>query len=254
MAVTTDPEICKQAPVLITGAGGGMGSGLAALLLEAGYERLIFHHRRRSEAILAVLRRYDIDPVKSLVCAELTDEEQVERMHDQIHEQHGPLYGLVNVAGGSSNALSWKMSRAEFQQVIDTNLLTTFLCSRAFIPEMREQGRGRIVNIASVVGFTGVAGAAHYCAAKAGIVGLTKALALELAPKNVLVSAIALGYFDDGLIHAVPEDQQERIRERIPLRRFGNCEELGGMVQFLLSSAGSYSSGQVYHLNGGLYG
>jgi 3-oxoacyl-[acyl-carrier protein] reductase len=252
MAVTAETD-ARQAPILVTGAGGALGAGLAALLLEAGYERLIFHHRRRSEAILDVLRRYDIDRDR-LFCAELTDEAQVERMHAEIREKHGPLYGLINLAGGTSNALSWKMSRGEFQQVIDANLLTTFLCSRAFIPEMREQGRGRIVNITSVVGFMGVAGAAHYCAAKAGVVGLTKSLALELAPKNVLVSAIALGYFDDGLIHAVPAEQQAQIRDRIPVRRFGTCQELAGMVRYLLSDAGGYSSGQVYHLNGGLFG
>lgn len=246
-------SIARQLPVLITGAGGGIGAALAASLLEAGHEKLVFHYRRRSETILRVLDSYGIDPERSLFCAELTNEEEVQRMHREIREKHGPLYGLINVAGGSSNAMSWKMSRGEFQQVIDDNLLTTFLCCREFIPEMREQGRGRIVNIASVVGFTGVAGAAHYCAAKAGIVGFTKALALELAPKHIVVAALALGYFDYGLIHSIPAEQKERIRTGIPAARFGNCKELGGMMQFLLGESGAYSSGQVYHLNGGLY-
>jgi NAD(P)-dependent dehydrogenase (short-subunit alcohol dehydrogenase family) len=254
MAMNVETESCaKQAPILVTGAGGGIGASLAAMLLEAGYQRLLFHYRQRSQAILEVLERYDVDRDRALFCAELTDEQQVERMHDEIREKHGPLYGLINVAGGSSNAMSWKMSRSEFQEVIDANLLTTFLCCREFIPEMREQGRGRIVNISSVVGFTGVAGAAHYCAAKAGVVGLTKALALELAPKHVIVSALALGYFDYGLIHTIPVEQQERLRAGIPARRFGNCQELGGMIRYLLSEAGAYSAGQVYHLNGGLY-
>ena len=245
--------IARQSPVLITGAGGGIGVALAASLLEAGYEKVLFHYRRRSESILQLLDTYKIDPEGSLFRAELTDEEQVANMHREIRETHGPLYGLINVAGGSTNAMSWKMSRSDFQRVIDDNLLTTFLCCRQFIPEMREQGRGRIVNISSVVGFSGAAGAAHYCAAKAGIVGFTKALALELAPKHVVVSALALGYFDYGLIHSIPAEQREQIRNGIPARRFGNCKELGGMVQFLLGEAGGYSSGQVYHLNGGLY-
>jgi 3-oxoacyl-[acyl-carrier protein] reductase len=239
--------------ILITGAGGGIGVNLAAMLLRSGYRRLLFHCRHRSDDLRDVLRKYDVDSDRFLFSAELTDEQQLERMHREIQEKHGLLYGLVNLAGGSKNAMSWKLSRTEFQQVIDSNLLTTFLCSRQFIPEMRKQGRGRIVNISSVVGFRGVAGAAHYCAAKAGVVGLTKALALELAPQNVIVSALALGYFEYGLIKTIPTEQQDQIRAGIPARRFGNCEELGGMIQFLLSDAGAYCGGQIYHLNGGLH-
>jgi 3-oxoacyl-[acyl-carrier protein] reductase len=214
---------------------------------------VLCHYRQRKDTIQGVLESRGIDPGQMLFQAELTDEAQVARMHSEIGEKHGPIYGLINVAGASSNAMSWKMSRSQFQQVIDDNLLTTFLCCRQFIPEMREQGRGRIVNISSVVAYTGVAGASHYCAAKAGMVGLTKSLALELAPRHVVVSALALGYFDYGLIHSIPPEQRERIRTGIPAARFGNCKELGGMMQFLLDESGAYSSGQVYHLNGGLY-
>jgi 3-oxoacyl-[acyl-carrier protein] reductase len=253
MALTDVVDGVKNAPILITGAGGGIGASLAEILLEAGYQRLIFQYRRRSEAIQAVLTKYRVDPEQSLFCAELTDEHQVQQMHLQIREKHGPLYGLVNVAGGSTNAVSWRMSKDEFQQVIDSNLLTTFLCSRQFIPEMREQQRGRIINISSVVGFTGVPGAAHYCAAKAAIAGLTRALALELAPKSVIVSAVALGYFQYGLIHSIPAEQREQIRMSIPVRRFGNSAELAGLIGYLLSEAGSYCGGQVYQLNGGSY-
>jgi NAD(P)-dependent dehydrogenase (short-subunit alcohol dehydrogenase family) len=242
-----------KSPILITGAGGGLGTTLVELLLRAGYTRVICHHRERSEALKGILDKHGVDPESSLVAAELTDEHQVADMHRRIHQRHGPLYGLINLAGGSSNGVSWKLSTADFRRVIDTNLLTTFLCCREFVPEMREQGYGRIVNISSVVGLTGVPGAAHYCAAKAAVLGFTKALALELAPRNVIVSAVALGYFEHGLIHSIPAEHQERIRASIPARRFGNGCELAGLLTYLLGDSGGYSGGQVYHLNGGLH-
>jgi NAD(P)-dependent dehydrogenase (short-subunit alcohol dehydrogenase family) len=118
---------------------------------------------------------------------------------------------------------------------------------------MRERASGRIVNVSSVVAFSGAAGASHYGAAKAAVIGFSRSLALELSPKNVVVSVVALGYFQHGLIHLIPENIQAEIRSRIPARRFGTAEEVGGMVEFLLGKGGAYSSGQVYHLNGGLY-
>jgi 3-oxoacyl-[acyl-carrier protein] reductase len=118
---------------------------------------------------------------------------------------------------------------------------------------MREQQRGRIINISSVVAYTGIAGAAHYAAAKAAVIGFTKSLALELAARNVVVSAVALGYFDYGLIHDVPDGLQQEIKSRIPARRFGVRDEFGGLIAYLLSDAGAYAGAQVFHLNGGLY-
>jgi 3-oxoacyl-[acyl-carrier protein] reductase len=247
-------ERAKRLPILITGAGGGIGVRLSALLLEAGYTNLVFHYREHAEPIAELLARHGLDPKQSLFRADLTDEREVAAMHEQIRHTRGALYGLINLAGESGNAMSWKLPVSEFRRIVDANLLTTFICCREFIPEMREKGTGRILNISSVVGFTGVAGAVHYCAAKAGVVGLTKALALELAPKRVNASVIALGYFDVGMIETISPADQAPILAKIPAGRFGNMQELAGLVRYLLSDVGTYASGQVYHLNGGLYG
>lgn len=241
-----------EGPVLITGAGGGLGTTVSDALLASGERRLLFHCRNRQDALLEVLAKHDVDPERHLFRADLTREDEVRDVRSQILALHGPLYGLVNLAGGSSNRMSWKLSVSEFREVLDANLLTTFLCCREFAPDMRERGRGRIVNVSSVVAFAGAPGTAHYSAAKAAIVGFTRTLALELAPKNVVACAIALGYFRYGLIDSIPAPQREQIRERIPAQRFGAARELAGLLQFLLGESGAFSGGQVYPLNGGM--
>jgi len=185
--------------------------------------------------------------------ADLREDAQVASMRDRIEAGFGPVYGLVNLAGGSNNGVSWKLSAQQFRDILGLNLLTTFLACREFIPGMRDRGAGRIINISSVVAFSGVSGASHYAAAKGAIVSFSKSLALELSNKNVAVSVIALRYFGHGLIETIPEAVQAEIRSRIPARRFGRADEVGAMFGFLLGTGGGYSGGQVYHLNGGLY-
>lgn len=239
--------------ILITGASGGVGVNVTDVLLRSGWRNVVCQYRSHAGEIAAILGKHGLDPAERLLCADLTDEGEISALHQTVRERFGPVYGLVNLVGGSSNRMSWKMTRQEFQQILDLNLTTTFLACREFIPEMRDRACGRIVNISSVVAHTGVAGASHYCAAKAGIVGFSRSLALELAPKNVMVAVIALGYFNYGLLHTIPADQRELIRQRIPTQQFGQAEQVAGLLSFLLSDAGAYCGGQVYHLNGGLY-
>ena len=179
---------------------------------------------------------------------------EVAQMGEKILSEHGSIWGVINLAGGSSNSMSWKLSKIDFMSIIEQNLLSTFLCSKQFIPSMRKNKEGRLINISSIVAFSGIAGASHYCSAKAGVIGLTKALALELAPSNVTVNAIALGYFNYGLINQVSPELQEKLKSNIPLKRFGDIIELYGALIFLLNDAGAYTTGQVLHINGGLYG
>src|ERR1700730_6325626 len=141
--------------LVITGPSGGVGVAVVEVLAKT-WRNMVCHYRTNRSAIGEVLAQHDLDPAERLLCADLSDEKQVESMHQTIHERFGSVYGLINLAGASSNVMSWRMSRQDFQNVVEANLLTTFLSCRQFIPEMRSQERGRIVNISSVVAQTGV--------------------------------------------------------------------------------------------------
>jgi NAD(P)-dependent dehydrogenase (short-subunit alcohol dehydrogenase family) len=239
--------------VLITGANGGLGTRLVGGLLRAGITNLACHYRSSSEAVAEVLADHGLDPARHLFQAELTDENAVAAMGMAVAERFGPIWGLVNIAGGSSNAMSWKMSKAEFTTILEANLVSTFLVTKTFLPGMRDQAGGRIINVSSVIAHTGIAGASHYCAAKAGIEGFTRAVAQEVASKKITVNCLALGYFDQGIIADVPVDMLEVIKSRVPLKRLGSAEELAPLVSYLLGPDAGFMTGQVLHLNGGLY-
>ena len=243
----------NQNVLLITGSNGGIGAELARYFLQEGYRNIAFQYRNANEHISAIISSFDLDPKRHLFRAELDDETSVTQMRTDIEARIGEVWGLLNVAGGSTNALSWKLTRAEFQRVFDDNVTSTFLCCREFIPAMRKNASGRIINFSSIVGSTGAAGAAHYSAAKAAIGGWTKSLAQELAPKNITVNALALGYFNYGIINHLTPQLQEDIKAKIPLKRFGEGHEIGGYASFLLSPQGQYTNGQILHLNGGQY-
>lgn len=238
---------------LITGSNGGIGLAVAEHLLGQGVRSLAFQYRSASDKIAACLKRFDLDPEKHLFKADLCLEQDVASLRSSIEDRLGAVWGLVNIAGGSSNSMSWKTPLADFRKVLDDNLTSAFLSCREFIPGMRTAGSGRIINISSVVAFTGAVGAAHYCAAKGAIASYTKALSLELAPKNITANALALGYFGYGLINQVNEQLQAEIKERIPLKRFGSGTDVGGYIKFLLSEESAFTTGQVIHINGGQF-
>lgn len=238
---------------LINGASGGLGCGLVEYLLENGIRNIACQYKSNPTQITELLKKHDMDPEKHLFQADLTNEMDVKKMADSICMKISPVVNLVNLIGGSSNGMSWKLSLEDFQRIIDMNLTSTFLSCREFIPGMREKRYGRILNVSSVVGFTGVGGASHYCAAKAAVAGLSKALSLELVSRNITVNTLALGYFDTGLINQVSEELQEAIKSGIPAKRFGEAREIGGLVKYLLSDEAQYVTGQVHHINGGMY-
>lgn len=240
-------------PILITGAGGGIGSALVDDLFTRGYTRIACQYRSDSPELQRVMEKHGRDFKQLCFPADLTDEQVVGELVHEVRSTLGGLWGVVNLAGASSNAMSWKMPLNKFKEIIDANLTTTFLTCREVIPGMRGAGGGRIINTSSVVAFTGTAGAAHYCAAKAGIVGLTRALALELASKGVTANTLALGYFETGLINHLSPQLQDDIKAKTPAKRFGHVYEIGGLVDFLLSDAGAFTTGQVLHMNGGIY-
>ncbi len=239
--------------ILITGANGGIGQFVTHYLLSQGLRNIICHYRHENDLVKTLLKKFDLDPLKHSMEANLVEEFSVQIMADSIKKQGKFVSGLVNIAGSSSNGMSWKMSKTDFMTVIEDNLLTTFLCSKIFLPEMRENKFGRIINFSSIVGLSGMPGASHYAAAKAGIIGLTKSISQEVANKNITVNALALGYFSTGLIDSVPRPIQEEIIKKIPMNRFGDEEDVGSAVKYLLSPEAKFMTGQVIHLNGGQY-
>ena len=238
---------------LITGSNGGIGLGVAEYLLNNGIRNLACHYRSSNTNISNLLQKFDLRPENHLYRSDLLDEDSVHKMRQDINNNLGVVRNLVNIAGGSTNGVSWKLSLEDFKKVVDMNLTTTFICSKEFIPDMRNAKEGRIINTSSVVASTGVPGASHYCAAKSGIEGFTKSISLELAKSNITANTIALGYFNVGIISHVPKEIQETIKTTIPLKRFGNTNEIGSLVKYLLSKDSNFVTGQTLHINGGQY-
>jgi 3-oxoacyl-[acyl-carrier protein] reductase len=240
--------------VLVTGAGGGVGSELVDLMLTKKEYHVFCQYRNNADKLRQVYEKHNESFDENCFKADLTVQSEVCDLRSRVESKVlSSLWGIINLAGSSSNAMSWKMSPDDFVQTLNANLLTTFLTCREFIPQLRQQGCGRIINASSVVAFTGTIGASHYCAAKAGIVGLTKALALELANKKITANVLAMGYFDKGLIEHLTPELQSDVKMKTPLGRFGTASELDGLIRFLLSPEGSFTTGQVCHINGGYY-
>ena len=238
--------------VIVTGASGGVGFQVAQRLLERGARDMVFVYLRNSDVLLELCKKFDLDSNKVLFKADLTQEKEVDALGAHISQHHSKVWALLNIAGGSTNGMHWKLSLEEFNRIMSMNLSSVFLMTKAVSPTMRNQGFGRIVNFSSVVAQNGLIGAAHYGASKAAIEGLTKATAMEMAKKNVLVNAIALGYFEYGLIQDVPEAMLKGIVDSIPVGRLGNINDLFPALQFLLDPGQSYLTGQTLHLSGGL--
>ncbi len=239
--------------LLLTGSSGGLGTAIADHLLSTGVRQIACHYRSSSSDISAVLAKHDLSPQRHLFQADLTDEKSVARLRREIEQRLGVVCQLINLAGASSNALSWKMSLSQFREVLDANLTTTFLTCREFIPSMRQLEAGRIINTSSIVAYRGAAGATHYAAAKAAIVGFSKSLSRELAPKKITVNTLALGYFSVGIIDQVPEPMRNELIRDTPAGRLGDPFEAARCIEYLLGPLADFVTGQTLHVNGGLY-
>jgi NAD(P)-dependent dehydrogenase (short-subunit alcohol dehydrogenase family) len=250
-AMTTEPLF--PGAIVVTGSNGGLGKHVVSFLLSAGVRDIVCHYRSANDGVMRLLSGSGLVPDRHLFRADLEHEGEAQALADATLERFGRVWGIVNLAGSSSNAMSWKLGASEFQRIVNANLLSTFLSCRAFLPGMREAGGGRIVNISSVVAHAPLAGAAHYCAAKAGIEGLTRAIAVEVAAKKVTVNCLALGYFNAGIIETVPAPALEMVKGRIPLARLGDGAEAAAMIHYLLDVRAGFITGQVLHVNGGQY-
>ncbi len=233
---------------LVTGASGGIG-GATARALHAQGATVGLSARRTGplEELAAELG----DRVHILPC-DLSDAEQVEALPKQAIEAMGEINILVNNAGVTRDNLFMRMSDDEWASVIDTNLTSTFRMIRGVLRGMMKKRWGRIVNITSVVGTTGNPGQGNYCASKAGIAGMSKSVAYELAPRGVTVNCVAPGFIATPMTDVLNDDQKGRILGSIPAGRMGAPEEIASAVAFLASDEGGYITGQTIHVNGGM--
>jgi 3-oxoacyl-[acyl-carrier protein] reductase len=186
------------------------------------------------------------------VQANVADNESVQNLMKTALDEFGSIDILVNNAGITRDNLLMRMKEDEWDDVIETNLKGVFLCTKAVTRQMMKQRSGRIINIASVVGVTGNAGQANYTAAKAGVIGLTKTTARELASRNILVNAVAPGFITTEMTDALPEDVKNTMLTQIPLGKFGQPEHVAKAVVFLASEDAEYITGQVLHVDGGI--
>jgi len=243
----------KDKMILITGASGGIGCELVNNMLNDGYTNIICQYRTRSTQLEEAVTSHGLNFSKMCQLADLVHEDDVKELRTWVEKFPIPLWAIVNLAGSSSNAMSWKMSIDCFENVIEANLTSTFLTCREFIPGMRERQGGRIINTSSVIASSGAVGASHYCAAKGAIESYTRAVALELAPKNITVNAMALGYFNKGLIEHVDKETQAKVVNKTPLNRLGHVKEIAGLLRFLISDDSAFMTGQIVHMNGGFH-
>ncbi|TMQ57349.1 MAG: 3-oxoacyl-[acyl-carrier-protein] reductase [Candidatus Eisenbacteria bacterium] len=241
----------QERVAVVTGGGKGIGRAVASRLACGGAKVVI---SGRDEAALqsacAGIRSAGGEAVG--VVADVAKPEDAEALCQRTLDAFGRADILVNNAGITRDNLIVRMSEEDWDQVVDTNLKGTFLCIRAFTRPMMKQRYGRIVNVSSVVGLMGNAGQANYVAAKAGIVGLTKAVAKELASRHITVNAVAPGFIETAMTSALSEKVRDALKEQIPLGRLGAPEDVAHAVAFLCSEEAGYVTGQVLTVDGGM--
>jgi 3-oxoacyl-[acyl-carrier protein] reductase len=240
--------------IVITGGSKGIGRAVAFRFADEDARIVLIHYdpdEVESNATLKVLSERGVEAESHRV--DVSSFEAVNGLFEDILSRLGRIDVLVNNAGITKDTLLMRMSEQDWDTVIKVNLNSVFNCTKAVVRPMIKQKSGNIVNISSVVGQIGNAGQANYSASKAGIMGFTKTIAREVAPRGITVNAIAPGFIDTGMSAAISEKAKENFLSQIPLGRIGRPEEVADAVCWLCSSAASYITGQVIHVNGGLY-
>ena len=234
--------------VLITGSSRGIGKKIAEDFISLGAEVLI---TGTNESLLSIVKK-ELGPKCHSFPCDFFNPKEIEMLIDQASDKLGSVDTLVNNAGITRDSLFLRMSMLDWQEVINVNLNSVMQLSQLAIKSMIKNRFGRIINISSIVGTTGNPGQANYAAAKAGLVGFSKSLALEVASRGVTVNNIAPGYIQTDMTNKLTDKQKEAILERIPARKLGVPADVSNLAVFLSSSRADYITGQTFHINGGM--
>ena len=236
----------------VTGASRGIGKEIALTLCRAGFAVVVASPElERNEEVAALIRACNGQAMT--LNLDLMSFESIQASFEETRKQYGRVDVLVNNAGITKDGLAARMKVEDWQKVLQVDLNGAFFCIQQALPTMIEQRWGRIINIASVVGEMGNAGQANYSAAKAGLIGLTKSLAHELAPHDITVNAVAPGYIETDMTAGLAPDVKQKLQSIIPLQRLGKPSDIATAVRFLASDDASYITGHVLDVNGGMH-
>ncbi len=237
---------------LVTGASQGIGRACAVALAKAGAQvALAARNQEKLNEVAAEIAA--TGGTAAVFALDIASEESIQTCAKAVVAHYGKVEILVNNAGITRDGLMLRMKRADWDAVLTTNLTGAFLLTQAVLSSMLKARWGRILNITSVVGETGQAGQANYAASKAGLIGLTKSMARELASRNITANAVAPGYIETPMTEVLNEQQRAAMMTQIPLARAGTAEDIAQAVAFLASDAASYITGHVLDVNGGMY-
>ena len=238
----------KNKNILITGASGGIGNELVKKFVSLGGN--VLGSGTKNEKLDKIKKQYPNIKVKKF---DISEHSRIEEFIDDVSLKLGGLDVLINNAGTNADNLSLRMKDEEWKKVIDINLTSTFLLSKHAIKKMLKSKFGRIVNITSVVGHTGNLGQSNYSASKAGIIGMSKSLAIEYAKRNITVNCVSPGFIMSDMTMNIAEKVKLYLTSRIPMGKLGTGEDVSNCVAFLSSEQASYVTGETIHVNGGMY-
>lgn len=237
---------------LVTGASRGIGAAIAKTLGQQGATVIgTATSVSGAEVITAALKAANVNGMG--LALDVTQPEQVDAVLKQIAEQYGDVSILVNNAGITKDTLLMRMKDEDWDAVLNTNLKSVFRMSQAVLRPMMKARQGRIVNISSVVGHMGNAGQTNYAAAKAGMTGFTKSMAMEVGSRGITVNCVAPGFIETDMTAELPEEIKSKMLERIAIGRLGQVDEIAATVAFLASPGAAYITGETIHVNGGMY-
>jgi 3-oxoacyl-[acyl-carrier protein] reductase len=238
----------KNKKILVTGATGGIGDSIVKKFLSL--DASVLGTGTNNEKLEALKKNY---PKIETAKFDISEHEKIDEFIENVFSKLGGLDILINNAGITKDNLSLRMKNDEWQKIIDINLSSTFYLCKSAIKKMLKNKYGRIVNITSIVGHTGNIGQANYSASKAGVVAMSKSLAIEYAKKNILVNCVSPGFIQTKMTEKISEEMKNTLLSRIPMNKLGTADDVSNTVAFLCSESSSYITGETIHVNGGMY-